>query len=624
MALNRKNGEKLGILIVGALGVVFGDLGTSPLYAMRACFVGTHAIAPSADNVLGIASLFFWALALVVSIKYCMFILRADDDGEGGIFAMMSLLHGKMGAKLSWHLILFMCFGSALLYGDGLITPVISVMSALEGLEVATTKAKPFVLPITCLVLFLLFLLQSHGSGRIGKFFGPIIFLWFVVIGALGINAILARPQVLAAVNPEYAVRFFSVNGWRGCFILGAVVLCITGCEALYLDMGHFGSKAIRISWYCLALPALLCNYFGQAALIIADPGQIQDPFYGLVPRCLLYPMVALATVATIVASQAIISGVFSMTRQAMQLGYIPRMRILHTSEMAEGQIYLPTINFMMLIAAIALALTFRQSENLADAYGMAVTGDMFITSTIFFIISRKIWGWGLWKALPLAMVFWVIDGSFLSTCLLKFLTGGWIPVATALFVMLVMITWRDGWDTLAEKIYAMQMRIDSFIQLISDCNCLRLPGTAVFLSTFQTEVPPMLQYHLNHIGALHERVLILSILTSDVPEVPDREKLDIRNLGQGVYRVTANTGFMETPDVPAMLALAKGKIPDIDPSSTVYYLGRMSLVPAKTRVMDPVRRFLFFFMQRNALSPVVYYGIPPDRVLELGVQLEF
>src|SRR5271169_2444924 len=622
--MSRKTGEKLGILIMGSLGVVFGDLGTSPLYAMRVCFMGSYGIAPSADNVLGIASLIFWSLALVVSIKYCMFILRVDDDGEGGIFAMMALLHGKMGAKLSSNLILVMCFGSALLYGDGLITPVISVLSALEGLDVATTSAKPFILPVTCLVLVLLFMLQSHGSGRIGKFFGPIICLWFVAIGTLGINAILARPAVLAAVNPEYAVRFFAVNGWRGYVILGAVVLCITGCEALYLDMGHFGSKAIRISWYFLALPALLCNYFGQAALILADPGRIQDPFYGLVPRCLLYPMVALATVATIIASQAIISGVFSMTRQAMQLGYIPRMRIIHTSEMAEGQIYIPVINSMMLIAAIGLALSFRKSENLADAYGMAVTGDMFITSTVFFIISRKIWGWGLWKALPLALIFWVIDGSFLTTCLLKFLTGGWIPVATALFVILVMITWRDGWDALAEKIYGMQMRIDSFIKLISDCNCVRLPGTAVFLSTFQTEVPPMLQYHLNHIGALHERVVILSILPSDVPEVPDGEKLEIRNLGQGVFRITAYTGFMETPDIPSMLTLAKGKIPDIDPSSTVYYLGRISLVPAKKRVMDPVRRLLFFFMQRLALSPVVYYGIPPDRVLELGVQLEF
>lgn len=622
--MNHKHRDKLSILVIGSLGVVFGDLGTSPLYTLRVCFSSFFGVPPTSENVLGLASLIFWALTLVVSIKYALFILRADDEGEGGIFAMLALLRKNMGAKLSRHIVLVMCFGSALLYGDGLITPVISVLSALEGLEVATSQAKPFVLPTTCLVLFFLFLLQTHGTGRIGKYFGPIIIVWFVSIAALGINAILAKPEILSAVNPMHAIRFFVSHGWRGYIILGAVVLCITGCEALYLDMGHFGSRAIRISWYGLALPALLCNYFGQASLILANPGNVEDPFYGLVPRPLLYPMVGLATAATVIASQAIISGVFSMTRQAMQLGYIPRMRIIHTSEMAEGQVYIPVVNFMMLFAAIALALGFRQSENLADAYGIAVTGDMFITSTIFFVISWKIWGWSLWKALPLAMAFWVIDGSFLISCLLKFLTGGWFPVMTALCILLLMVTWRDGWDTLADKIYSMQMRIDSFIRLISTDKPVRLPGTAVFLSTFQTEVPPMLQYHLNHIGALHEKVLILSILTTDLPEVRDQDKLDIRNLGQGVYRVTAQTGFMETPDVPALLGLAKFKIPDVDPESTVYYLGKISLVPARERSMDPIRRFLFFFMHRNALSPSIYYNIPPEKVLELGIQLEW
>jgi len=622
--MGSKHRDKLGILVIGSLGVVFGDLGTSPLYTLRVCFSSFFAIAPTPENVVGLASLIFWALTLVVSTKYAIFILRADDEGEGGIFAMLALLHKNMGAKLSRNIILVMCFGSALLYGDGLITPVISVLSALEGLEVATSQAKPFVLPITCLVLVSLFLLQSRGTGRIGKYFGPIICIWFVSIAALGINAILAKPEILSAINPRYAISFFVSNGWRGYLILGAVVLCITGCEALYLDMGHFGSKAIRISWYGLALPALLCNYFGQAALVLANPANIEDPFYGLVPHALLYPMVGLATAATIIASQAIISGVFSMTRQAMQLGYIPRMRIIHTSDMAEGQVYIPVVNFMMLFAAIALALGFKQSENLADAYGIAVTGDMFITSTIFFIISRKIWGWSLWKALPLAATFWLIDGSFLTSCLLKFLSGGWFPVMTALCILTLMITWRDGWDTLGDKIYSMQTRIDSFVRLISTSNPVRLPGTAVFLSTFQTEVPPMLQYHLNHIGALHEKILILSILTTDIPKVRDQDKLEIRNLGQGLYRVTAQTGFMETPDVPALLTLAKFKIPDLDLESTVYYLGRMSLVPAKERIMDPIRRFLFLFMHRNAVSPVIYYNIPPDKILELGVQLEF
>ncbi len=622
--MTNKHRDKLSILVMGSLGVVFGDIGTSPLYTFRVCFSSFFAMSPTAENVLGLASLIFWALTLTVSIKYVLFILRADDEGEGGMFAMLGLLHKNMGAKLSRNLILVMCFGAALLYGDGLITPVISVLSALEGLEVATSQAKPFVLPMTCLVLISLFLLQSRGTGRIGKYFGPIICIWFVSIAALGINAILTKPEILLAVDPRQAIWFFIRNGWRGYLILGAVVLCVTGCEALYLDMGHFGSKAIRISWYGLALPALLCNYFGQAALVLANPKYIEAPFYGLVPQTLLYPMVGLATAATIIASQAIISGVFSMTRQAMQLGYIPRMRVIHTSEMAEGQVYIPVINFMMLFAAVALALGFKQSDNLADAYGIAVTGDMFITSTIFFIISRKIWGWSLWKTLPLVATFWVVDGSFLTSCMLKFLTGGWFPVVTALCILMLMVTWRDGWDSLADKIYSMQTRIDSFVKLISTSKPVRLPGTAIFLSTFQTEVPPMLQYHLNHIGALHEKILILSILTTDIPEVADKDKLEIRNLGQGLYRVTAQTGFMETPDVPALLALAKFKIPDLDLASTVYYLGRMSLVPAKERSMDPIRRFLFLFMHRNAVSSVIYYNIPPDKILELGVQLEW
>ncbi|HMK59628.1 MAG TPA: potassium transporter Kup [Dissulfurispiraceae bacterium] len=619
-----KHKDKLGILVIGSLGVVFGDLGTSPLYTLRVCFSSFFAIQPTAENILGLASLIFWALTFVVSTKYALFILRADDEGEGGIFAMLALLHKNMGAKLSRNIIMVMCFGSALLYGDGLITPVISVLSAVEGLEAATSQAKPFVLPLTCVVLVSLFLLQSHGTGKIGKFFGPVILIWFLSIGALGVNAILRHQEIIYAVNPEYAINFFINNGWKGYIVLGAVVLCITGCEALYLDMGHFGRKAIRVSWYGLALPALLCNYFGQAALVLSNSKYAQDPFYGLVPQQWLYPMVGLATLATIIASQAIISGVFSMTRQAMQLGYIPRMRVIHTSEMAEGQVYIPVVNVMMLIAAVALALGFKQSENLADAYGIAVTGDMFITSTMFFVICWKIWRWSPWKSLPLVATFWIIDGSFLSSCLLKFFSGGWFPIATALFILLLMITWRQGWDILADKIFEMQMRIDNFVKRIAADKPIRLRGTAVFLSTFQTEVPPMLQYHLNHIGALHEKILILSILTTDVPEVPDNNKLDVRNLGQGIYRVTAQMGFMETPDVPGLLNLARYKISDLNLESTVYYLGRMSLVPAKERAMDPIRRFLFLFMHRNSVSPVVYYNIPPDKILELGVQLEW
>lgn len=617
--------DKTSVLALGALGVVFGDLGTSPLYTLRVCLTGSFAVDASPENVLGLVSLIFWSLTLVVSIKYALFILLADDEGEGGIFAMMAQLHKKLGPKMHRNLIMAGCFGSALLYGDGLITPVISVLSALEGLEVATTQAKPLVLPLTCVVLLGLFLLQSYGTGRIGKCFGPVILVWFAAIAALGIRAISRAPQVLAAVNPEYAVRFFVHNGAHGFFVLGAVVLCITGCEALYADMGHFGAKAIRLSWYGLAMPALLCNYFGQAALILSDPAMIKDPFYGLVPADLLYPMVALATLATIIASQAIISGVFSLTRQAMQLGYMPRQRIVHTSAMAEGQVYIPVVNALMLAAALILAVIFKQSENLADAYGIAVTADMSITSMFFFIVARKIWGWSTWKALPVVAGFWCLDAAYFGSCMVKFLSGGWIPVLIAASIMLLMVTWRDGWKALGLRIADLKLRLDRFIERVYIQKPTRLPGTGVYLSTFRSEVPPMLQYQLNQTSALHETVVILSVVTRDVPVVPENERLEVRKLGQGFIRVFAYAGFMETPDIPALLAQARFAGLNVDPEKVSYFLGRISLVPAKgKRVLDPVRRVIFAFLQRNAVSPVVYYNIPPDKVLELGVQMEF
>lgn len=622
--MGHKLKEKTHILVIGALGVVFGDIGTSPLYTVRVCFTGQNAIQPSAANVLGFLSLIFWSLTLVVSIKYTLFILRADDEGQGGIFAMLASLHKKIGAKLGRKLVLVALFGSALLYGDGLITPVISVLSALEGLEVATTRAKPLVLPLTCVVLFLLFRAQRHGTGRIGKYFGPIMICWFIVIALLGIIAIARRPEILAAVNPMYAAQFFLNNGMRGFFLLGAVVLCITGCEALFADLGHFGLQPIRISWYFVALPALLCNYFGQGALLLHDPRAVTDPFYGLVPHNLLYPMVALATAATIIASQAIISGVFSLTRQAIQLGFLPRLRVIHTSEMAEGQVYAPEVNLMMMVAAIMLALYFKQSENLADAYGIAVTGDMFITSVVFYFITRRIWGWSQWQALPLCLLFCALDLTFFSSCLGKFASGGWFPVICALGVMLIMVTWWDGWKMLALKVLSMTLPLDKFIQRITAEEPIRLPGTGVFLSTFHKEIPPMLLHYLIHTSALHEKLVILSILTSDVPVVEESARVKIDRLGHEVYRVIAYTGFMETPDAPQLLAQAHAQGLNIDLENTKYYLGRISLVPASQRAMARWRRFLFTFMLRNAVSRSTYLNIPPDRVLEIGVQMEF
>lgn len=622
--MGHKLKEKTHILVIGALGVVFGDIGTSPLYTVRVCFTGQNAITPSSPNVLGFVSLIFWALTLVVSIKYALFILRADDEGQGGIFAMLALLHKKMGANLGRGLVLAGLFGSTLLYGDGLITPVISVLSALEGLEVATTQAKPLVLPLTCVVLFLLFWAQSHGTGRIGKFFGPIMILWFVVIALLGVLAIANRPEILAAVNPQYAAQFFLNNGLRGFFLLGAVVLCITGCEALFADLGHFGVKSIRLAWYFVALPALLCNYFGQGALLLNNPQAAADPFYSLVPRMLLYPMVALATAATIIASQAIISGVFSLTRQAVQLGFLPRMRVVHTSEMAAGQVYAPDVNLMMLVAAIMLTLYFRQSENLADAYGIAVTGDMFITSVVFYFITRRIWGWSLWRALPLCLLFACLDLTFFSSCLGKFTTGGWFPIICALGIMVIMVTWWDGWKLLALKVLGLTLPLNEFIARISAEEPIRLPGTGVFLSTFHKEIPPMLLHYLIHTSALHEKLVILSILTSDVPVVKESERLEIHGLGHQVYRIIARTGFMETPDAPQLLAQAQAQGLNLDLKNTKYYLGRISLVPAPQKIMARWRRFLFTFMLRNAVSGATYLNIPPAKVLEIGVQMEF
>ena len=537
---------------------------------------------------------------------------------------MMAMLHKKRGAGLSRGLILAGLFGSALLYGDGLITPVISVLSALEGLEVATASTKPLVVPLTCTILFLLFWAQSQGTGKIGKFFAPVMILWFVVIAALGGTAIAHNPDILAAVNPVHGVRFFWNNGIHGFFLLGAVVLCVTGCEALYADMGHFGSKAIRISWYFVALPALLLNYFGQGAVILHDPANAESPFFGLVPHALLFPMVVLATMATIIASQAIISGVFSLTRQAIQLGFLPRMRVVHTSGMAEGQVYLPDVNTVMMVAAIAITLYFKASDNLADAYGIAVTGTMLITSIIFYFISRWIWGWSVMKALPLCLFFWLMDFTYFSSCLQKFTSGGWFPLGSALLIMIIMVAWWDGWKRLAIKVMTITVPKEKFMEKIARENLIRLPGTGVFLSTFHREVPPMLLHYVNQTRAIYEKLIILSVLTTDAPEVPENERIEIEKLGHGVCRVSARYGFMESPDIPQIMSMAKAKGLDVNLGEVTYFLGRISLVRDNKRTIPRWRRFLFMFMLRNALSGSSYLNIPPSKVMEIGIQMQY
>ncbi|MGA2733644.1 MAG: KUP/HAK/KT family potassium transporter [Syntrophobacteraceae bacterium] len=616
--------EKAGVLVAAALGVVFGDIGTSPLYTLKVCFIGQSSIAPSPQNVLGLVSLIFWSLMLVVSFKYALFILKAEDGGEGGVFAMLALLHKKRGASLGRGLILAGLFGSALLYGDGLITPVISVLSALEGLETATTSTKPLVVPLTCGILFLLFWAQSQGTGKIGKLFGPVMILWFAVIATLGVASISRRPEILAAVNPAHGVRFFLNNGIHGFFLLGAVVLCVTGCEALYADMGHFGARAIRISWYLVALPALVLNYFGQGAVILHDPAKAEAPFFSLVPHALLYPMVVLATIATIIASQAIISGVFSLTRQAIQLGFLPRMRVVHTSGMAEGQVYLPDVNFLMMVAAIALTLHFKASDNLADAYGIAVTGTMLITSVVFYFICRWVWGWSAIRALPLCLVFLIMDVTYFSSCLQKFTTGGWFPLSSALLVMVIMVAWWDGWKRLAIMVMTSTVPKEKFMEMVAAESLIRLPGVGVFLSTFHREVPPMLLHYVKQTRAMYETLVILSVLTIDAPEVADPERIEIEKLGHGVFRISARYGFMESPDIPQIMSLAKAKGLDINLNEVTYYVGRISLVRGSKRTMPRWRRFLFTFMFRNSLSGSAYLNIPPSKVMEIGIQMQY
>jgi len=612
-------------LALAALGIVYGDIGTSPLYTIKECFHGMHAVAATPGNVLGVISLVFWSLTMVVSFKYVVFILRADNKGEGGIFALLAMLRaGPASRGRHWpHLMLMAAFGAALLYGDGVITPAISVLSAIEGLEVATAAARDFIVPLTCLVLIGLFMFQKHGTASIGRVFGPVMILWFAVIGTLGAVEVAGHPEILAALNPAHAWNFFALNHLHGIVALGSVVLCITGGEALYADMGHFGRNPIRISWYTVVLPGLLLNYFGQGALLLADPGKAFNPFYALVPEALLYPMVALSTAATIIASQALISGVYSLTQQAIQLGFTPRMRIVHTSERAAGQIYMPTVNWLLMLACLGLVLAFQESSRLAAAYGIAVTATMAITSILYFEVARLNWKWSTWKAACLLAVFLSFDLAFLGANLLKFVDGGWFTLSLALGVLAVMVTWRDGRAFLAKHYGRMRVPVDVFLRDVAAHPPLRTPGTAVFMSISPEGVPHTLLHHLKHEEALHERVVLLSILPSETPRVDDADRVTAQALGQGFYRVVAHYGFMETPNVTEILELAGGKDLYLDVFATSFYLGRETLLTSGDSGMASWRKTLFAFLSRNAWNATSFFGIPPGRVVELGNQVE-
>ncbi len=623
-------GATLAKLSLGALGVVYGDIGTSPLYALKECFSGPHGVAPEPANVIGVVSLVFWAMTFVVTFKYLSFVMRADNRGEGGILALMALVGKTETTKAGRRLLLVLgLFGAALLYGDGVITPAISVLGAVEGVAVAAPPLAHLVVPITVGILVLLFTFQKRGTAAVGAVFGPVMVLWFLSIALLGLRGILLDPGILRSVNPAHGVRFFTEHGWHGFLVLGAVVLVITGGEALYADMGHFGKRPIRVAWLAMVMPALLINYMGQGAMLLHDPGAARNPFYLLAPSWALYPMIAVATAAAIVASQALISGAFSLTRQAVQLGYSPRVTIRHTSHTEIGQIYVPEVNGALAAATIALVLGFETSSNLAAAYGIAVTGTMTITTLLFHRVVRDQWGWARWKAWTITILFLAADLSFLGANVVKIEEGGWFPLAAGAFVFALLSTWKRGRELLAAQMRDAGLPLEMFLSDIARKNPQRVSGTAVFMTGNVGNVPPVLLHHLKHNKVLHERVVLVSIMGEEIPNVPELERVSVRELGSGFYQVIARYGFMETPDVPAMLAsIPRRAIPgpklEIVPMETTYFLGRETLLPTGPARMATWRKRLFIVMARNAQTASSFFGLPPNRVVEMGAQIQF
>jgi KUP system potassium uptake protein len=622
-------GGALAKLALGALGVVYGDIGTSPLYALKECFTGTHGVAPTPENVVGIVSLVFWSMTFVVTFKYLSFVMRADNRGEGGILALLALVARKGSTKVSRRMLLMLgLFGAALLYGDGVITPAISVLGAVEGVTVAAPALAHFVVPATVVILVLLFAIQKRGTATVGAVFGPVMLLWFITIGALGIRGLLIEPGILRAFSPAHAVGFFVRHGSHGFLVLGAVVLVLTGGEALYADMGHFGKRPIRVAWLAVAMPALLLNYMGQGAVLLRDPSAAVNPFYLLAPAWAVYPLIGIATAAAIVASQALISGAFSLTRQAVQLGYSPRVTIRHTSSIEIGQIYIPEVNWAIGVSCVALVLGFKSSSALAAAYGIAVTGTMMITTLLFHRVVRDLWGWPLWKAAPLTALFMFVDAAFFGANLIKVEEGGWFPLAAAGAVFTLLSTWKKGREVLALQMKEAGLPLDLFLAEIARKNPTRVPGTAVFMTGNMGNVPPVLLHHLKHNKILHERVVLVSILTEEIPNVRDAERVAVRELGSGFHQVIARYGFMETPDVPAMLdSIPRRALPgpklDFKPMDTTYFLGRETLLPTGSSRMATWRKRLFIVMSRNAQTASSFFGLPPNRVVEMGAQIQ-
>jgi KUP system potassium uptake protein len=620
-------GRYLAVLTVGALGVVYGDIGTSPLYAFRECFNGPHAVAPTHENVLGVLSLIFWSLLLIVSFKYLATVMRATNKGEGGILALMALAFPRNapGAGRRRALLVGLgVFGAALLYGDGMITPSITVLSAMEGLDVAAPALKKFVIPLTLVVIIGLFAAQSRGTGKVGAVFGPVMVIWFVALGILGLCGIVMEPRVLESLNPILGLEFLVASGWVGFVVLGAVFLAVTGAEALYADVGHFGVRPIRIAWFWCVLPGLFLNYLGQGALVLHDPTAVENPFYRLAPHWARYLLVGLSTAAGVIASQALISGAYSLTIQAIQLGYLPRMAVKHTSSRERGQIYLPHVNWALMVACIGLVLGFQSSTNMAAAYGIAVTLTMLSTTVLFYFAARRLWEWSITRAVLSCSVFFIVEGAFLAANLLKVWNGGWFPLVMGLLIFLLMATWKRGRQLVWNKLRPASMPLEMFLaDVASHKKLVRVQGTALFMTANPEGTPIALLHNIKHNKVLHERNLVLTIVTDEVPQVNPEKRLEVQSLGSGFHRIIAHYGFMEEPNVPELLAGASIDGGPIKSHTTTFFLSRETIVPNKSGTMARWRQWLFSVMSRNAQSASSFYRIPANRVVELGMQVE-
>ena len=629
-AVGTTEGRRLLPLTVTALGVVYGDIGTSPLYALRECFFGSHSVPPTHENVLGVLSLIIYSLLLVISVKYVALVMRADNQGEGGVLALTALIPSRTAtpggvARLAVGrpvLIALGIFGTALLYGEGMITPAISVLGATEGLEVATAFFRPYVVPLTVAILIGVFVIQKYGTHRVGRLFGPIMIVWFVTIAALGVMWIVREPAVVGAFDPRHAVSFFRINGATGFAVLGAVVLVATGAEALYADMGHFGKHPIRVAWFALVLPALILNYLGQGALLLGQP-DVEHPFFMLAPSWALYPLVALATAAAIIASQALISGAFSITRQAIQLGLAPRLDVEHTSAREMGQIYIPQVNWALMMATLVIVIGFGSSSALAAAYGLGVTLTMVITGILLYVVMTERWHWLVPAAAATMALFLTIDLAFFGANALKIPQGGWVTLSIALVLFTLMTTWKTGRRLVAERLTARAMPLDDFVALINTMRPARVPGTAVFMTAQPIGTPPALAHNVRYNKVLHNHVVVLTVSTAQMPHVPADDRVVVEDVGHDLFNVRVQYGFMEDPDVPAALMQAREQGLPLDPDDLTYFLGRETIIVTHRRGMATWREKLFVLMARNAVRPNAFFRLPPERVVELGVQVE-